>query len=645
MTGLIPVTAAALFYLIPIVIGAGAVSAKRMFRKSAGGDAGGAGHRSFLYNPLLNLFLYFIYGSVIIYIAAFISALLSRMIAGADFIQLFAFVSYALAVTGLALYVLGMILKKNPVYGQNDGIKTAIVVLTGVFLATLVYLIWRVDAPFNTTLNWDIYHHQLISNLIEESHFHLFASRISDTFQFDGYSTIFHTMIALPQVLMKPEVLEFWWYIEYLHLFTTIIASFLVGYLFTKSTKVGIISAVLGAFIFEVHGAYTSLFLIPQNLAATLSAVYLAYLSAVMQEDERAVDPSLFVFVPFILLMHTIIGSVAVFIALCITAYHWLKKRYEEQKLQKALLTLAFIGLIITPVVMGFIDFNSINRGEAQYYNFTYAQKVSTMKDIYGYTLAIFLPLGLISAWSLRKRQTLLLAVIAIVLLIPVISPIPYALKIYALGRYFVHALMAIGIAALWNKIDTRFFTIGVVVLSVVLTNVFILNVVKFKQVPNYAEISTHISPYEVEAAKFLRDSYYGTNTLLVSDPATMHLLEGLSGVNTPGGAYTDIRTREILTKIYYSRDSRTMAPEIKGIRDGVKVKEPAQHLLAVSGRFKKWQETDDERRYGIHWNVWTPRDLSMTDLDSYEFVDFIRREAGFKEVFNNPGIVIFEVR
>lgn len=166
-----------------------------------------------------------------------------------------------------------------------------------------------------------------------------------------------------------------------------------------------------------------------------------------------------------------------------------------------------------------------------------------------------------------------------------------------------------------------------------------------YKGVPNYKNLSTHISPPEIQAAEFLKETYgkERDKVLLVSDPATMHILEGLSGINSPGGAYTSLRTRQLLTETYLKRD-KNIRRKLFEIKDLVEKNKHEKIIFVVSGRYREWQLGPEEDRYGIHWNVWRPKDLDPAELQKHDFIYYLRDVLGFRQVFINEGLVIFEV-
>lgn len=266
------------------------------------------------------------------------------------------------------------------------------------------------------------------------------------------------------------------------------------------------------------------------------------------------------------------------------------------------------------------------------------------MKTFYGFSLLIFLPLGIFYALRSKLLSNHIAVILALGLISLVLSPIPYALKLYSLDRFYVHTIMAMGVWILIKSFGNKLYAVGVFLLSSMLFMIVTINFIVYKQVPIYKDSYTHISPMEIDAINFTKENYAGENVMIISEPATMHIFEGISGVNTPGGAYASLETRQLLTDIYYTRDSRTILTKLWQIQDGVEKITPEKLLFVVSGRFDKWEKFDDDAKNGIYWNVWTPYDLSPENLEDVEFIDYLEKTKGLKEVFRNRSLVIFEV-
>ncbi len=624
------------FYIIPVFIGYAIVRLKNVpFKDELSSE-------KTLTVKILDQFRYFTYGSLGIYVI-FCAALLGKNNGlGIEFTHATIFITLLFLIY-IPLLIVGLIPYFKNI--KNLNIFDILDILFLIMIALLTYAIWRWDSGINTTLNWDIYHHQTLATLIQGNNFDIVTSNLSDSFQFDGYSTLFHTQVAITQKIFNPDLLAYWWFIELFHLFTTVAVSFALAFAVTKKRWVSYIGAIIGALIFESAVSYTSLFLIPQNLAATVTVGYIASIInryAQSRDTSKILTIDFVVYIFYIMLSHIVIGTLGVFLVAFSKVYLLLKSINKGKSIQGVLFVLSFILLIIVPLIAQQFDLNNINRGEAEFFNYTLEEKYNLMKQFYGFSL-VFLPLGYIYAIRQKNHSYNLLLIITNGLLALIIAHIPYSLKFFTLGRFTVHTVMALGVWLIIQHFNKYIKFLSLKLIYLTFSAIFVINISDYKQVPAYKEISTHVTQNEIDAANFLKSNYTGHNILLVSDPATMHILEGLSGINSPGGSYTSLHTREVLSDVYFIRDEQ-ITQKLFQIRDGVVDTEPDKILFVISGRFSKWQLGGNVDKFGIHWNIWSPFDLSSKDLEDHDFIYYLRENLRYNEVFRNEGLIIFEI-
>jgi len=630
------IIAAASFYIVPAIIGAGFSA---LFK--------GKKQKQELIENVMNGLVNFATGGLLLYIQI---VLINKLfpLQNLDTSKFFAALVISNIVISLTIYLSKNLKDRKRKISRID-IKDVLITALLLVIATLTYGLWKMDSPTFATLNWDLYHHQALINLIKTGKFTVITSNLSDSFQFATYSTIFHTLMAIPQAIFKVNILEYWWFAEYYHLITVALVSFGFTYAITKKKLPALIGGILGVMVFESSMAYTSLFLIPQNLSAVVAGAFLAQLIKNYPQNRKELIFNSIIFVLFVLSTHLVIGSLAIFLYFFAFAFLYFRKIEKTKKIKYILLLLSFLLIPTVYFISTRFNFDSVNRGEAVEFNYSLKEKFDLMRDFYGYGLIAFLPLGYFYAIKKGKKEYILALILNNGIIALIVSPLPYILKLCGLGRLPLHTIMALGIWFLIKPLSLALKAICLVLLEITLFTVFIANVSKYKVVPSYKNFSTHVSLNEIQATNFLREEYgnYGKNhdekVLLVSDPATMHILEGLSGVNSPGGAYTSLKTREILTSIYLTRDEN-IGRKLFEIEDSVVEKNPDKILLVIGGRFRKWQLAPNEDRYGIYWNVWHPYDLEPKELEKYDFIHYLGEFAGFKEVFRNEGMVIFEV-
>uniref|UniRef100_A0A7C4TQG3 Glycosyltransferase RgtA/B/C/D-like domain-containing protein n=1 Tax=candidate division WWE3 bacterium TaxID=2053526 RepID=A0A7C4TQG3_UNCKA len=521
--------------------------------------------------------------------------------------------------------------------------KDLLIFSTLVALSLIAYGIWRWNSPITATLDWDMFMHQSAIDLIRQGKFSYDTLEISDTFKFYSYTPMFHVIVLGAQIFLKNiDVPSFWCFAQYWHFLLTIVASYTLAYAVTKKKTIGFVSALLGAFIFESFIAYTSLFLIPQTLTALNLVLFIAGEILRYSETRKIIELSTIATVSYLVLNHMVVGFAGIFIILFSIVYLRLFKNKGKVTWHRVLLLLMVAAIPVMYLVSKYIDLGFLNRGEAAFFTLNLSDKYHYMRQFYGYFLVAFLPAGLVHVFRKRPNTNEVLnALIALAVLGVVISELPYVLKFYTIGRYFVHVVIAIGIWELMEGLHKYIQGILISLVAASLIVIFTINTGNFKHGITYSGIASHLSSAEYQAALFMKKNYSRNNTIIVSDPTTMHIMEGVSGINTPGGAFTDTRTRKLLSKIYFSRDSLEMKKTILTIKDGIETNTPTRMLFVMSGRFSKWQLSSEDQKMGIVWNIWRPSGLAEADI---EYIDFIDRNLDFKKVYNTSEIVVYEI-
>lgn len=477
-----------------------------------------------------------------------------------------------------------------------------------ILIAVGFYLIWRYNSPYPNPLNWDIWEHQTVINAIRGGAFALLPSQLSDTFRFDGYTTLFHVILAgIQNVLHVQNILGFWWIAEEIFFVLTTLAAYAFVYAITKHRLAALAGGILSAGFFESAVAFTTLFLLPQTVAALIWVVGMTVVvtQKTKQKKVMAACITTLVILPF----HAIVGALGamfLFIMALEPQLNWL---------------LVLIASYVVPTYLAtHFGLAGLNTGEAQYFNRSLPQKFALLCQWYGYLPIPFLLLGL---WKGNRTLTIMFAASVGLLA----SPFPYVLKFVVIIRYVMIVVMAIGIGEMLRLIRSKTAQcIGLAVLTVASFLIFLTNTIVWKNPVIFRGIASHVSIDELTAAAFLK-LRYGSNTqaFLISDPATQYILEPLSGVDTQGGAYMSVESRQNLLKV------------LRGDR----IPTHRTTLLAMSARTSRWLFADPKDQMSIAFNIWRPDALSMND----ELVigQWKNRYRAI-EVYRNPSIVIFEI-
>ena len=289
------------------------------------------------------------------------------------------------------------------------------------------------------------------------------------------------------------------------------------------------------------------------------------------------------------------------------------------------------------------LPLSQINKGEAADFTFSINQIVLNMRQYYGYLILLFLPLGIIYLVKNKEEKLVITSLVMMGLIILVISPIPYALKFYVLARYFVHVILAVGIYRFIKRLKNKTYKLtGLIFLTFTLLIMFINNIYYWKSPYLYRNNYTNISQYEIEAAQFLRKKYFGQNVLLISDPATQNILEALSTINSQGGSYMNLNSRQKLDTAWKNNNLNSRAQIINQINDQL-ILNPEKRILIVSGRYFTWQKQTKNNKSALSVNIWSPGDLS---LENKAIINQIQTTSDkFLLVYQNPTLAIFEVK
>lgn len=503
----------------------------------------------------------------------------------------------------------------------------------------IAYIIWQTNSPYS--FNWDLYEHQTLVNNIFQGRFSPFTSQITDTFGFNGYTTFFHSLLASSQAFFDLNTLEYWSVISLLHFILVIFSSFVLTKVITNSKKIGTFAAVTTALIFDSNMSFSTLFFIPQTFTTVVFILLFSQLLKAFKNGNSLPAWLVILGSVFILLNHFVIGFVAVFIYLFTYFYFRFPNILRNKNYKNHFFAFALLVGMVSILASGFLSLDSLNKGEAQAFNLSFADKFNTMKQVYGYLLVV-LPLGIYALLKQKDETKNLFLFISAGLLMIVLLNLPYVLKFFAIERYFIQVILSIGFFEIFKRITfTPLRYLGYLATIIAFLVIFIANASIWKSSLSYKGTLSHMSSYEESAARFLKQ-IYGHDALIISDPATQHALEPISGLNTQGSAYMSLETREKLIAISKAQNTVEVASILRTIDDAL-TGEPRKRLFILSERYFEWQKQSEKDKLSLAYNIWTPSDLSFEN--TLKIYDFIADKDNFKVIFANPSMYIFEVK
>jgi hypothetical protein len=128
---------------------------------------------------------------------------------------------------------------------------------------------------------------------------------------------------------------------------------------------------------------------------------------------------------------------------------------------------------------------------------------------------------------------------------------------------------------------------------------------------------------------------------MIVSDPTTSYILEPLTTINTPGGAYMNSKNRTSIAAIATATDSATLSKNLSSIRDPINRVPANGYLLVLSARYFQWAQQLSDKRLSFAFNIWRPQAMTLTDTIA---VTAFEKNMDMKPVFTNISGAVFYI-
>lgn len=500
------------------------------------------------------------------------------------------------------------------------------------FVGSLVYfLVWKRNTPYPLQLNWDIYEHITLANLISKGNLSFFTTHISDTFTFNSYSPIFGVLLSIPEIIYQKSLIGIYWWIEYWHYILTILASYAIAVKIFKEKWMAFLVGMISALVFESLVVYSNLFLIPQTLVALLTIF--VYLNV-----EKYKIRWLLIALITIILMHYIVGLICVAVLL----FAYLSERFNisGRKLNKGIF-LSTLALFSSIGINFLGKWHLLSIEEAQHFNFSLIEKLRFFTDWYGLTVFVFLIIGYLAIVKGTNSKHKQILIIALLILAISFAPFSYFLKFFVLGRYFLNLIFAAGIGVLLSNLPKLIRNICILFIGFVLLINFYINQNTYKEPLQFKNYETQISYGELEAGKWLSSYAKEKKVFLISDPGLQYILETVSSVDTQGGAYMGLGERKILADLKNTQDTAYLKRRLLQIEDHLDPKADSEVLVVLGGRYFEWQRLHDAEKESTSYNIWSPRLIKSQDKS---YIDFIENSSEFEKIYENDELVIFKI-
>jgi len=510
--------------------------------------------------------------------------------------------------------------------------RLLIPVFLAIFTTVIYFLIWKRNTPYPLQLNWDIYEHITLANLISQGNLSFVTSKISDTFTFNSYSPFFEILLSIPKILFQKSLLGIYWWLEYWHYLATVLASYLLAKEIFPNKWLATISALISALVFESLVVYSSLFLIPQTLVGLMTIL-------VFKDIKNHKPWFLLIAGVSVFLMHYVVGSLSLVILLLgflVSRYKFIQKHINLA----VIFSLLFSGILISINFLG--KWFILGIEEAAHFNFSIWEKLGYLSDWYGAGSLILVLIGCVLIVKNGNAFQKLVLILAFLIFGISFAPFSYFLKFYVLGRYFVNLIIAVSLWIIISRQRNLFRVAAISMMILISTIVFYKNQVAYKEPLHSGTLETQISFEEIQAANWLI-LHKGDNQFLVSDPSSQYIFEAISEVNTQGGVYMNLSSRNALISINKLNDPVLIKSKLLRVKDDLLKKQnyPGKTLFVIGGRYFAWQDLPEKQKQSSFYNVWSPRLITSDDQSR---IDFLAKSKQFKLIYKNSEVAIFEI-
>lgn len=504
-------------------------------------------------------------------------------------------------------------------------------------LALLAQVVLRSDSPYPSFVNWDALQHLTLAREMSRGAFSLDLTQYSDTFQLATYAPVYHAPLLLAWIASGATAEGLYWFLDLFHALLSALITFRLGWAIRGRVLDALLAGALGALTLESQIAMTGFSHMPQNLAGMYFALCAAdFLERSVPRRELAIQ------LLYLAVAHFFVGGIGVAL---LGALHII--RFFEQK-GGLMVALKAGGILIVAVSLLLAEYNSEFRmdpfsiGDSAAFNLSADQKNDLFRHWYGYGYYAYGVLLAALAWRTKGIRLRSFCVITGLLVPAILFPFPYGFKLFALAHFVLAPLVAATLATAFFEGRSRAVqAMNLTLLGSAWFIVFAANQeLSLKRWLRFEGVFTLVSQDEMAAARFLDQPRY-RDTLLVAEPATQHILEGLSGVNTAGGTYATAATRGQLVDIFSSGSPERVRISVFAVRDALRQGSPDLRLLAVGPRAARWMALDDDDRLATFENIWTPQRATIGDLDR---AGVLAGSPGFHLVFRNEALALLEV-
>src|SRR3989344_1095167 len=513
--------------------------------------------------------------------------------------------------------------------------------------ASMVFFVIRSFSPFPLQPGGDIFIESLISNkILEWDFFKLLPIEYSKSILLSPKINSWPLLMATIMGITKANFLSLTWLFPFFFLIIHSLAVYILSYILLGSRFFSTLSAVLSIWIMEVnkpsimYSLQSSLF-IPFFVFGLIFVLYEKFYLPKNLSSKKFLYIILFII--FYLSLHIILGGLMIiFLISFLFSVYFLWKYDSFRKIYSLIaFTLAIFSILILLRFISLVQLSNFNINILTTFG-----NIPPNSKIYffdsWYTIPL-LSLSLIGSAIATVRLYLykttqydftflfLLSVQALLILL-VFLPISNIIRIYP----FFNPLIPISLSFIIfqfiklkrnNKINLLVSMLLILFIFLNLVTPLLQYTTNLRKDNCIDGFSSSFTKNELEVSNWLKHNFNSDNTIVVSDPETQKIIEGISLIPTYKGAYVEKDTHLMMTNIF-KENSSDMHKDLNSVILQYWGYTPDNIILVVSDRTNTW--------VGVSTNVYRPKKTNrininlnkLNDKKNYELLKNLNNET-----------------
>lgn len=514
-----------------------------------------------------------------------------------------------------AFYMFGSSGKRPFVVSVKREHLVAIIVLSVGF--TLSRVVFYSGMTSGSSFNMDSFGHLIAIKEIFINHNHsLFLTDLNSFFTINSYLPIFHCIFGLPLWLGgQVNFVTNYLILEMSFALFSAIWVFVAVDHYSHNVFAGVVSSLFHVFCFEGISAYSSFFLLPQTLVYFLGFLAFMYVACGKVKRPWVVLASLVVLTA----AHFLIG--AIWSVIIIATYVVQENLWIHINVYRAIYVLLWLVLLVfyaanqNLVFIHKLIMSDFESRKLEFINLGFSGTLTELFRTYGFYLLFLIVAQFKIFFSKNRIHLWVMIMIFFIIGINCLSFL-YATKLLGILHYLVIVLVSF--------VVTEFeITSQRLILSILMVTgfcfVLIYSSSTYKDTIKYKDNIGFIMSWDYEAIKYVKNKGYSqVDTIVVSDPLTMSMIEPLIQPSTTGGLFTKPEIREQIWRVLNQNSNPS---EFKTFVQDKFGESKSKIVFVITPRTEEWVHLESSGIRGYLQVIWKPVSTFDGGCGRYDFL------------------------